>query len=113
MRDGGTTDQMAHDETQPEPPPGPPAETELQQHEEPLASAAEHADPAGHGIPEDHATDPYAGTAHDPAVLGAEHGHDAAPLGPIDIPAWGAGVVGIAIGAVTLLAFALSTGALP
>jgi hypothetical protein len=112
MRDGGITQQMAHDETQPKPPPGPPAQTEVQQHEEPLSSAAEHADPSGHGIPDDHAAAPYEGTGHDATVISGEHDHDAEPLGPIDVPAWGAGVLGIAIGLATLLAFALSTGAL-
>jgi hypothetical protein len=41
---------------------------------------------------------------------GEGHGHEAAPLGPIDLPAWGAGIVGFLIAAVTAAAFAVSTG---
>jgi hypothetical protein len=60
-------------------------------------AAAEHhddqADPAGHG--DDH---------------GAGHEHEGESLGPIDVAAWGAGLLGLAIGGVTALAYAVSTG---
>jgi hypothetical protein len=50
----------------------------------------------------------------DPAAAHDDHGggqgHEAAPLGPIDLPAWGAGIIGLIIGALTALAFAVSTG---
>jgi hypothetical protein len=47
---------------------------------------------------------------------GADHGHDdhahdaAMPLGPIDVFAWGAGILGAALGFVVAAAFALATG---
>lgn len=40
-----------------------------------------------------------------------DHAHDdSVPLGPIDVFAWGAGILGIALGLSVALAFALSTG---
>lgn len=47
---------------------------------------------------------------HDEASGHDEHGHDALPLGPIDIYAWGAGLLGVALGVVIALAFASATG---
>jgi hypothetical protein len=50
---------------------------------------------------------------------GDEHGHDDHAheegdfLGPIDVIAWGAGVVGVVLGLAVGLAFALSTSGLP
>ena len=48
---------------------------------------------------------------------GEDHGHDdhaqhddTDPLGPIDAFAWGAGILGVGLGLVVALAFALSTG---
>jgi hypothetical protein len=44
-----------------------------------------------------------------------DHGgsaHDDEELGPIDVPAWAAGALGIAVGIVTAACFALSTGAI-
>ena len=38
-----------------------------------------------------------------------DHAHDEEPLGPIDIAAWGAGVLGIALGAVIAVCFMLAT----
>ena len=49
---------------------------------------------------------------------GEEHGHDdhahldEMPLGPMDVIAWGAGVLGVVLGLAVALAFALSTGAI-
>jgi hypothetical protein len=46
---------------------------------------------------------------------GEEHGHDdhahsyEMPLGPIDVVAWGAGVLGVVLGLAVALAFALAT----
>lgn len=80
------------------PPPGPPAETPTHQHEEPIESAHAHDDAATAGHGDAH------GGAHD------DHGHAAEPLGPIDLPAWGAGLVGLLVAAVTLVAIALATG---
>jgi hypothetical protein len=60
---------------------------------------------------------------HDGAVAhhavddhGADHGHDdhahevVMPLGPIDWIAWGAGILGVALGLVVVVGFALATG---
>jgi hypothetical protein len=41
-----------------------------------------------------------------------DHAHPEEPLGPIDLRAWGAGIAGVAIAAVMVACFALSTGAL-
>ena len=68
-------------------------------------------------------TDPHASDApgHDGAVdhhltddHGDDHGHDdhahaEEPLGPIDVAAWGAGVLGIGIGLVIAVCFLLAT----
>jgi hypothetical protein len=56
---------------------------------------------------------------HAPDDQGEEHGHDDHGhgdydiLGPIDVVAWGAGVVGVVLGLAVALAFALSTSGLP
>lgn len=54
------------------------------------------------------------GDRHDPTDHGddhghADHGHAEAPLGPIDVAAWGAGIVGVAIAVVVAACFALAT----
>ena len=55
---------------------------------------------------------------HDPDDHGDEHGHDdhahgeGEYLGPIDVIAWGAGVLGVVLGLAVALAFALSTAAI-
>lgn len=38
-----------------------------------------------------------------------EHGHADERLGPIDVAAWGAGVLGVAIAGVMAIAFAMAT----
>lgn len=53
---------------------------------------------------------------HDTADHGDDHGHDdhahgEEPLGPIDIAAWGAGLVGVIAGALVAACFALATAA--
>ena len=45
---------------------------------------------------------------------GDEHGHDDhahgdKPLGPLDVPAWGAGILGVLLGLAVVLAFVLAT----
>ena len=40
----------------------------------------------------------------------AEGADDTTPLGPVDIYAWGAGVLGVTLGMAVAVAFALSTG---
>ena len=52
---------------------------------------------------------------HEPAA-GHDHGHDdhahaEEALGPIDVAAWGAGVLGIAAGLLIVACFMLATGA--
>ncbi|HEY7942151.1 MAG TPA: hypothetical protein VID25_09405 [Candidatus Limnocylindrales bacterium] len=55
-----------------------------------------HGAPVGHGAPAGHAT-----AAHD------DHGET--PLGPVDAQAWGAGILGVAVGAlVAILLYAVS-----
>ena len=54
---------------------------------------------------------------HATADHGDEHGHDdhahaEGPLGPIDIPAWGAGILGVALGLAVVVAFILATNPL-
>ncbi len=61
--------------------------------------------------------DDHGGPVHGTADHGDDgghddHGHAEEPLGPIDVAAWGAGALGIAIAAVTVLCFALATGAI-
>ena len=71
-----------------------------------------HADPHADDVPghagavEHHAIDDH----------GADHGHDdhahaEEPLGPLDVAAWGAGIVGVALGLVIAACFALTTAA--
>jgi hypothetical protein len=36
-------------------------------------------------------------------------GHDVAPLGPVDVAAWGAGVLGIGVALVIAVAFMMAT----
>jgi hypothetical protein len=38
-----------------------------------------------------------------------DHAHGDEPLGPIDVPAWGAGVLGVLLGLGVTLAFVLAT----
>jgi hypothetical protein len=75
-----------------------------------MTSAAHDTDPPGHEgaaalhAPNDHGEE----LGHD------DHGHgDYDILGPIDVVAWGAGVVGVVLGFAVALAFALSTSGLP
>ncbi len=57
------------------------------------------------------------GLHHDTADHGDDgehddHAHGEVPLGPIDVRAWGAGLLGIVIGAIIVACFAITTGAL-
>jgi hypothetical protein len=66
-----------------------------------------------------HASDtPMAGEAHGLDDHGGTHGHDdhghaEETLGPIDGPAWGAGILGVALGLVVVWAFVLANFAAP
>jgi hypothetical protein len=67
---------------------------------------AKHADdvPGHEGAVEHHRTDDHGDdTEHD------DHAHSEEPLGPIDVPAWGAGVVGVLLGLAVTLAFWMAT----
>jgi hypothetical protein len=60
-----------------------------------------------------HASDtPTAGDAPEPSGHGSSHGHgeghDEAALGPVDWPAWGAGLLGVALGLAVAWAFVLA-----
>lgn len=59
---------------------------------------------------------PGAVAHHETDDHGDDHGHDdhahgEEPLGPIDVAAWGAGIVGVAIAVVIAACFALATSA--
>jgi hypothetical protein len=58
-----------------------------------------HAGAVEHHLADDHGDD----HGHD------DHAHGEEPLGPIDVAAWGAGVLGIALGIVVAVCFALAT----
>ncbi|MEW5991899.1 MAG: hypothetical protein AB1736_11220 [Chloroflexota bacterium] len=65
--------------------------------------------------PDPHASDAMVGPHASPDDHGGDHGHDDhahadEPLGPIDVPAWGAGALGIAAGLAVAVVMALSTG---
>ncbi|MFZ5854797.1 MAG: hypothetical protein ACOYXS_09920 [Chloroflexota bacterium] len=72
-------------------------------------SGHEPIDAAGQAHPAD---EHGAGRDQAPGGVGAhdEHAHDEMALGPVDIAAWGAGILGLALGLVTAFSFALSTG---
>ena len=66
-----------------------------------------HADdgPGHAGAVDHHQTDDHGDDAeHD------DHAHTEEPLGPIDVPAWGAGIAGVLLGLAVALAFVLATG---
>ena len=63
-----------------------------------------------------HASDAMTGPHGSTDDHGADHGHDdhahaADDLGPIDLPAWGAGVLGVVLGLAVVVAIALASGA--
>jgi hypothetical protein len=61
-----------------------------------------------------HASDaPLAGEPHGLGDHGSshghdDHGHDDSALGPVDWPAWGAGLLGVALGLAVAWAFVLA-----
>ena len=65
--------------------------------------------------PDAHGSDAMAGP-HGAGDHGEDHGHDdhahadGEPLGPVDLVAWGAGLLGIGAGLVVALVMATSTG---
>lgn len=65
-----------------------------------------HDDVPGHEAADDHhRTDDHGDDAeHD------DHAHAEEPLGPIDVPTWTAGAVGVLLGLAVVLAFAMATG---
>ena len=72
----------------------------------PAMNADKHADDApghegavGHHLPEDHGED----HGHD------DHAHADEPLGPIDVAAWGAGILGVAIAIVIAACLSIAT----
>ena len=76
---------------------------------DPLMTTPHDADQLGHeGAVAHHAPDDH----------GEDHGHDdhahedGDVLGPIDVIAWGAGVLGVVLGLAVALAFAMSTAAI-
>ena len=67
------------------------------------SDAPGHADAVAHHEPDDHGDD----HGHD------DHAHGSETLGPIDVAAWGAGALGVALGLVVTIAFMMSTGPIP
>lgn len=61
-----------------------------------------HGDAVAHHATDDHGDD----HGHD------DHGHGSEPLGPIDVAAWGAGLLGVGLGLVVTIAFVMSTAPL-
>ena len=59
-----------------------------------------HAGAVAHHATDDHGDD----HGHD------DHAHGEEALGPIDVPAWGAGLVGVLLGLAVVVAFVLATG---
>ena len=51
----------------------------------------------------------HADTRHSPAPADA-HDQDVQALGPIDVAAWGAGILGVGIAVVMAIAFVMATG---
>ncbi len=67
--------------------------------------------------PDPHAGDAMTGPHGSTADHGADHGHDdhghgPESLGPVDTAAWAAGVVGVVLGLVVVIAIALASGAI-
>jgi hypothetical protein len=82
----------------------------------PQGQPDDHGDVAVHGDPASAHADPVAGHVDDVAVHDAHaSGHDdlvhgGVEVGPIDVRAWGAALIGIILGLVVALAFVLSLG---
>ena len=58
-----------------------------------------HAEAVAHHATDDHGDD----HGHD------DHGHRDEPLGPVDVNAWGAGLLGVVLGLAVAAAFVLAT----
>ncbi len=56
--------------------------------------------------------DHHASTDHGDDHGHDDHGHAVEALGPVDVAAWGAGILGIGIAAVIAAAFAMATSGL-
>jgi hypothetical protein len=76
----------------------------------PMTMSRHDADAPGHeGAVAHHATDDH----------GEDHGHDdhahddSMPLGPVDVIAWGAGILGVVLGLAVVWAFYLATSVIP
>jgi hypothetical protein len=76
----------------------------------PMTDPAAHAAPPG--PPHDTTTETHAEPGHPTADEHDDHGHATEALGPVDVSAWGAGVVGVAVALVVAVCFAWTTGAL-
>jgi hypothetical protein len=72
----------------------------------PMTTSHADLDTPGHdGAVEHHRTDDHGDDhGHD------DHAHGEEPLGPIDVAAWGAGALGILLGAVVAFCFGMATG---
>jgi hypothetical protein len=59
----------------------------------------------------DMSADPHATDDHGDDHGHDDHAHDEEPLGPIDLRAWGAAVLGVALGVATAACFVVTTTA--
>ncbi|HEY2916810.1 MAG TPA: hypothetical protein VGI98_06305 [Candidatus Limnocylindrales bacterium] len=83
--------------------------------DEHAAPAADATHDAAHGS--DHAADGMVGPHGSMDDHGDDHGHDdhahgEEPVEKIDLPAWGAGVLGVLLGIAVVVALVLATGGL-
>lgn len=75
-------------------------DTATETHHEPRGSAQPHG--AADAVP-----------GHDAGDHGENPGHGGEALGPVDIPAWAAGVAGVALGLVVVACLVLATRTVP
>ena len=52
---------------------------------------------------------PAGGDHHEPTDHDGDHGHGESQLGPVDVPAWAAGLLGVGIAIVIALCLAIAT----
>ncbi len=77
-------------------------------HADPAEHPAEHHEPREVRVAEPHGHD--ARPAAEDAAAHDEHEAHEAALGPIDVTAWGVGLLGVLIGVITAACFAIATG---
>ena len=87
--------------------------TTTQSSHEPGPDEVAHASPRGVGHhPGDIAGEPHGPDDHGETDGHDDHAHGSEALGPVDVQAWGAFAIGIALGLIVAVCVALSTGAI-